>query len=157
MRLSEECAIVPLIESANFGSVGVDSDSVNLAKVHGLTAAFLFGAITGNSILTAWLGATAGAKTTAIAFTYRLGAADAGTASADQLGDPVAVAASGLTLVAATFDHREVIIEVDSDAVVLEGKPWLTFSIDSTATILNVACLGVGHSRQRQHLMPSVL
>jgi hypothetical protein len=73
MRFSERLVPIPLIEAKDYGSAGIDSDGVNLGLLHGLTAVFVFGAITGNSILKVYSGATA-AKTTAIAFKYRLGA-----------------------------------------------------------------------------------
>lgn len=155
MRFSEEAVLVPLIESKDYGSAGVDSDGVNLGKMHSFTAAFVFGAITGNSVLKVYAGATA-AKTTAVAFKYRLGAADFKAALADQLGDAIDVASTGLTLTAATFDHRMVVIEVDSDAST-DGKPWITFEIDATATVMNVGAVGIGATRYPGHLIPSVI
>ena len=63
MRLSESHVLIPLIESKDYGSAGIDSDGVNLGKLNGFSAAFVFGALTGNSILKVYAGATA-AKTT---------------------------------------------------------------------------------------------
>lgn len=156
MRISEQFVSVPLVEAKDYGSAGIDFDSVHLGKLNSLSALILFGAITGNSVLTVYLGATAGTKTTAVAFKYRLSAADFKAALADQFGDPIDVASTGLTLTAATFDHRQVAIEIDSDTV-LEGKPWLTISIDNTATVLNVAAAGLGSPRYPGHLIPSVI
>lgn len=155
MRFSENAVLVPLIEAKDYGSAGVDSDGVNLGKMHSLTAVFVFGAITGNSILKVYAGATA-AKTTAVAFKYRLGAADFKVALADQLGDPIDVASTGLTLTAATFDHRMVVVEVDADAST-DGKPWITFEIDATATAMTVGAVGIGSPRYPGHLIPSVI
>jgi hypothetical protein len=90
MRISERLVSVPMCEAKDYGSAGVDFDSVHLGKLNSLSAFLTFGAITGNSILTVYLGATAGAKTTAIAFNYRLGAADFKVALADQFGDAIA-------------------------------------------------------------------
>lgn len=155
MRLSESQVFIPLIESKDYGSAGIDSDGVNLGLLHGFSAVFVFGALTSNSILTVYAGATA-AKTTAIAFTYRFGAADYKAATADQLGDATAVAATGLTLTATTFDHRMIVIEIDPDTLPA-GKPWVTFSIDATASVLNVGAVGVGAARFPGHLIPSVI
>jgi hypothetical protein len=156
MRISESFISVPLIESKDYGSAGIDSDSVHMGKLHALSALFLFGALTGNSVLKVYHGATAGAKTTAVAFKYRLGAADYKAALADQFGDATDVTSAGLTLAATTFDHRQVAVEVDADTIT-EGKPWITFEIDATATVLNVAAVGIGAGRQVGHLPPSVL
>lgn len=155
MRVSERFITIPLIESKDYGSVGIDSDGVNLGLLHNFCAVFVFGAITGNSILKVYAGATA-AKTTAIAFKYRLGAADYKVALADQLGDETAVASTGLTLTATTFDHRMVTIEIDPQAMP-DGKGWVTFEIDSTATAMNVGAVAVGETRSGGHLNASVI
>lgn len=155
MRLSESLILVPLIESKDYGSAGIDADGVNLGLLHGFTAAFVFGALTGNSVLKVYAGATA-AKTTAIAFSYRLGAADYKAALADTLGDQTAVASTGLTLTATTFDHRIVTIDIDPDTLP-SGKPWITFEIDSTATAMNVGAVGVARPRYAGHLPATVI
>lgn len=155
MRLSETHALIPLIESDDYGGAGIDSDGVNMGLLHSLTAVFVFGAITGNSVLSVYAGATA-AKTTAIAFSYRLGAADFGTTKADQLGDATAVASTGLTLTAATFDHRMLVIEIDADQMP-SGKPYVTFEIDATANPMNVGAVGFGQSRYPGHLIPTAI
>lgn len=155
MRFSESRVLVPLIEAKDYGSAGVDADGVNLGLLDAFTAVLVFGAITGNSILKVYAGATA-AKTTAIAFTYRLGAADYKVALADQLGDAIAVATTGLTLTAATFDHRMVVVEIDPDTLP-STKPWITLEIDATATAMTVGAVGVGIGRYVGHLNPTVI
>jgi hypothetical protein len=155
MRFSERLVPIPLIEAKDYGSAGVDSDGVNLGLLHGITAVFVFGQLTGDSILKVYAGATA-AKTTAIAYKYRLGAADFKVALADQLGDEISVASTGLTLTAATFDHRQVTIEIDAQAMP-DGKGWVTFEINSTATVMNVGAVGIGWGRAVGHLSPSVI
>ena len=156
MRLSERFITIPLIESDDYGTAGIDSDGVNMGLLHNLTAVFVFGAITGNSVLKVYAGATA-AKTTAVDFKYRLGAADFKAADADQLGDVTAVTgSSGLTLTAATFDHRMVTIEIDAQAMP-DGKPWVTFEIDATANPMNVGAVGIGAVRSAAHLHNSVI
>ena len=155
MRFSERIVPIPLIEAKDYGSAGIDSDGVNLGLLHGLTAVFTFGAITGNSVLKVYAGASA-AKTTAIAFKYRLGAADYKAALADQLGAFTDVASTGLTLTAATFDHRMVTVEIDSQAMP-DGKGWVTFEIDSTATVMLVGGVGIGWGRSVGNLNPTVI
>lgn len=155
-RLSETHIPIQLFESKDQGSVGVDSYSVNTGLTNGFSAFFNFGAITGNSILTVYAGASQGAKTTAIGFKYRLSAADCKVALSDQLGDAITVASTGLTLTATTFDHRLVTIEIDPD-MMPDGKPYITFSFDSTANPLNVAGFAIARPRQMAHLAGSIV
>ncbi len=156
MRISEEFANVHLIEPANYGSAGVDTDSVNMGRLNHLSAAFLFGAIVGNSTLKVYSGAAAGAKTTALPFKYRLTSADYKANNGDQLGAFTAVLATGLSLVAATFDHRIVHVAIDADQMT-DGEKWLTFEIDNVATTMNVAALGVGWPRYPGNAIPTVI
>jgi hypothetical protein len=153
-RLSESLVIFPLLEAID-GQNAIDSDGVNLGLFNSFTAAFSFGAITGNSVLIVYAGATA-AKTTAIAFTYRVTAAAHKAALSDQYGDATAVAATGLSLVAATFNHRGLVIEIDPDTMP-SGKPWVTFEFDNVSSVLLLAGLGIGAPRYGGHLSPSVL
>lgn len=156
MRVFEQNTPVHLIEPANYGSAGIDADSVNMGLALSLAATFLFGAIVGNSTLKAYSGASAGVKTTALAFKYRLSSADFKAANADQLGAATAVASTGLSLVAATFDHREVVVEIDADQMT-DGEKWLTFEIDNVATTLNVAALGVLAARYAGASIPTAV
>lgn len=121
-----------------------------------IALAFNFGALTGNSVLKLYAGATDAAKTTALAFRYRLGSADSGSALADQLGDETDVAASGLTLTATTFDHKQVLVELEAIEMP-DGKPWLTVEVDNTATVLNLALHAVALPRYGAHTNPTVL
>jgi hypothetical protein len=117
MRFSEEFKIVALTESADVTTNGVDGYSVNFGKLH--SGAFLinFGAITADDVLQFYVGASQGTKTTAIAFKYRLAAADTKAANSDTFGAFTDVASTGLTLTAATFDHKLMIVEFDSQAI----------------------------------------
>ncbi len=155
MRISERYTLVPLVESKDYGSAGIDSTAVNLGKVNSFTAVYTFGALTGNSVLKVYAGATA-AKTTAIAFGYRLSAADFSSALADQFGDVIAVASTGLTLTATTFDHRLITIEIDPQAMP-DGKPFITVEINATATVLLVGAVGIADGRAAGHLIPTIL
>lgn len=148
MRLSEQLMFIPLIETEAYGGAGCDSDAVNVGLLNSFSAVFAFGDITGDSVLTVYKGATAAlaaAKGTAIAFRYRLAAADATNTLADTFGSETAVAATGLTLTAATYDHKLLVVEIDPDE--LAGYPYLVFSIDSTANPMDCSCLGIGQAR----------
>lgn len=155
-RLSESHIFIPVVEAKDYGSAGIDFDSVHIGRLHGLAFAINFGAITGNSIMKVSTGATEGTKTTDMAFKYRFGGGDYKAASADILGDPTAVASTGLTLTAATFDHRLVLVEIDVDAMT-DAQPWVTLSIDSTATVLLVGGMGVGIPRHKSHSALTVI
>jgi len=157
MRLSEELAFVTLFEPVDKTGSALVSDAVDLAKFNSFTAFITFGAITGNSVLTVYADTTsalATALTTAIAFKYRFAAADFKAATADQFGDPVSVASTGLTLTAATFDHRTIAIEIDPDTLGSSAH-WVAFNLDSTANPLLVAGIGVGRSRYAGHTIPT--
>ncbi len=135
MRVSERYVTIDFIESKDYGSAGILSDAVHLGKLSSFSVVITFGAITGNSTLIVYASAARDLTTTAIAFTYRVGAGVFKAALADQFGDAVAVTAAGQRFT----------------------KPWLTFNIDATATAINVGAIGVGLPRYPGHLIPSVL
>ena len=140
MRLSEFYGIVPVIEADDYGSAGIDGDSFKLSGAHWATVLLTFGEITGNSVLKVYSGASAGTKTTALTFTYRVSSADYKAASADQYG--AAATSAALTLTAASYDHRTILIEIDP-AAITDGEPWITVELDATATALNVAAFAL--------------
>lgn len=137
---------ITLYEPVDKTAASLDSDSVNMGLLHRAICSLRFGVITGNSILTMYAGATAGAKTTALAFRYRLSSGDHKAASADLFGALTSVAATGLTLTAATFDHRIIQIDVES-ADLTAGQPWLTFSVDATANPMLISGNAQGEGR----------
>ena len=144
-RLSEIAGIVYGAKPADVGSAGVDCTGFSLAKFRRSTTILQFGALTGDSELKVYAGATA-AKTTAIAFKYRLAGAAQGSAGADQFGDrtelATADAATGLTLTAATYQNKLLLIEVDARDLP-DGKPYVTVEIDADATAMNVAAVSI--------------
>lgn len=143
MYLTEKFGIVPVIESADYGGAGKTSDSFKMSHANWATVVFTFGAITGNSTLIMYSGSAAATLGTAETFTYRLSEGDFGAASADLWG--AASTSASLSLVAATYDHRMVAVEIDP-AALTDGQPWITFVISSTANPMNVAAIG--------HLVP---
>lgn len=151
MLITENFAVVNLLEPADWQSAGSELDSVNMGLLHHFTAFIQFGAITGNdTVIKAYSGATAGTKTTAFRFQYRLSGADQATAGADQFGDltQIAVAATGLVFTdASNYSDRVIAIEV-SPGEMAEGEPWLTIEIDDgSASGLLMSALGIGHPR----------
>jgi hypothetical protein len=146
MRIAETLKTLTIIESKDYGSSGIDAASLNIGLAHSLCIILSFGALTGNSILTIYGGATKGAKTTAIDFYYKLATGVYKATDQDGLGALTATSGAALTLTAATYQHKLLIIEIRPDQLA-QGLKWLTVSIDSTATVLNVAGIGIADPR----------
>lgn len=140
MRLAEQHKIVFCIQPEDHNSAGVDGDSVSLENYSHVTFIFVFGELTNNSVLKIYSGATAGTKTTAETFNYRACATDMGTSGGDLLATETTSAA--LTLTAATYEDRFIVVEMDADEFTDE-QPFVTPEIDSTATELFVACVAI--------------
>ena len=157
MRFSEQFKIAALTESADVTTNGVDSYSVNMGKLHLGCWLINFGAVTADDALKVYVGAAQGSKTTAVAFSYRLAAADTKAALSDTFGSLTAVASTGLTLTAATYDHKLVIVEVDSQAIA-DATPYVTLEIAGSATTQNVSIVFIGEPRFSSNSgAPSVL
>lgn len=146
MRFSERYKIIPLTESADVTTAGVDSQSINAGKVHDLCFLLNFGSIASDDALKVYVGAATATKTTAIAFKYRLAAADTKSALSDTLGAFTDVASSGLTLTAATFDHKLLVVEIDAQAI-SDDKPWVTLEIAGSATTQNISIVAIATPR----------
>jgi hypothetical protein len=157
MRFSERFKMAALTESADVTTAGVDSYSIHMGKLHNGCWLLNFGSITADDALKVYVGASQGTKTTAIAFSYRLAAADTKAALSDTYGAFTAVASTGLTLTAATFDHKSVIVEIDSQAIP-DATPYVTLEIAGSATTQNVSIVFIGEPRDIGNSgLPSVL
>ena len=139
MRLCEQTKIVPMLEPEDHNA-GVDCDSVSLENYSHITLIFAFGELTGDAVLTVNSGATAGTKTTAETFNYRATAADLKNASGDALGSESTSA--GLTLTAATYEDRMLVVEMDADEFT-DAQPWITPSLSSAASELFASCIAI--------------
>lgn len=146
MRLSERLKIVALTESADVTTAGVDTQSVHMGYYHEFAFLLNFGSVTADDALKVYVGAADATKTTAVAFKYRLAAADTKAASSDTQGAFTSVASTGLTLTAATFDHKLVIVEIDAQAID-DATPWVTLEIAGSATTQNISIVGIGTPR----------
>jgi hypothetical protein len=146
MRFSERFKIFSLTESADVTTSGVDTKSVNFGLIHEGCFHLNFGSVTADDALKVYVGAATATKTTAIAFKYRLAAADTKSALSDTFGAFTDVASTGLTLTAATFDHKAVIVEVDSQAIP-DATPWVTLEIAGSGTTQNISITFVGQPR----------
>lgn len=156
MKTSESQKIVHVVESKDYGSAGIVGDSINMGSVHRACFILSFGAITGNSILSFYTGASAGTKTTQIPFTYRRSSADYKAAGADLFGSLTTVAAAGLTLTANTFDHNTVVVEIENEQMTAD-EPWLTMDVDATATVMLLGAVAVCDPRHQANVQPTVI
>jgi hypothetical protein len=150
MRISERFFRIPVLEPKDW-EAGGDGDSINMGKLHSVEFLLAFGAITGDAVLKFYVGATAGTKTTAVAFNYRLSTVDYGTTSADVFGTVTANASTGLTLTAATYDHRLLSIEFDSQAIP-DATPFLTMELSAAASVLLASCTATGSGREKANV-----
>lgn len=132
MKFPENFKVVPLLNSADYGA-GVSMDSINMKGFHHATIILIFGAITGDAVLTVNSGASAAALTSALTFNYALGGGVLAAANADVLAANATSAA--LTLTAATYQNKMLVVEVDaSDMDVANDENWLTAALSSAAT-----------------------
>jgi hypothetical protein len=152
MRLAEQKKIVPVMATTDYNN-GAVGDSINMAGYIRATFIILFGAITGDSVLTVNSGATNAAKTSAMTFHYALGGAAIGTAVAGSVASCDVLAAdatsAALTLTAATYANKMLVVDVDaSDMDTANEENWLTIDIDATASAGIAYCIAVLEPRQ---------
>ena len=144
---------IPLIEPADHQAGSKDGDSINMGLLHKVDIFVTFGAITGNdAVIKLYSGATAGTKTTALAFEYRKSNADVPAASADVFGArTAATAATGVVMTdAGDFNLRTIWIEFFADQMT-EGHEWLTLETDDgSASVLLMSAIAIGAPRYAQ-------
>lgn len=144
MRIIDTHAAIHACEPADHQAAGIDFDSFHVGRMGNVSVLILFGALTGHSVLTVNVGASAGSKTTTVPFRHQLATGVFKAASGDLFGVETVVAAGGsLTLTDATYAHKVLIINIDS-AAVPDATPWVTINIDGTATELLVAAFALG-------------
>ena len=140
MRLSEKNGIVFGYKPADHNAAGIDADSINTKCCTHVTYLLQFGTLVADSVLTVSSGAADGTKTTAETFYYRLAGADQGSTGADVYA--AETAATSLTLTAATYDNKLLIVEVPVSEIT-EGQPFLTLSVSDVATTLFTSCVAI--------------
>lgn len=155
MRLSEEKGIVFVAKPADYAGGAVTGESINTKYCSHLTYLLQFGAITGDSVLTVKSGASDGTQTTSETFHYRLADADQAATGADNYADETS--ATTLTLTAATYDNKLLIVEVPVDSLTA-GQPFVTLALSAVANPLNVSIVAVlSGMRYVANDMPSVI
>lgn len=142
---------IPLLAPADYQAGAQDFDSINMGLLHKVDIFIMLGAITGNDpVIKLYSGATAGTKTTELAWKYRKSNADTPAASADVFGARTSVAAgsTGLTFTdSGDYNLRTLWIEVMSDQMT-DGHEWLTVETDDgSASALNMSAIGIGWPR----------
>ena len=145
-RLYQEKHIVPLLFSADINA-GVDSDSFNMENYHHATINILYGpsyAGANPSIVTLYMGASAGTKTTIITFPYVYTSGAIAAASADVMSTETTSAA--LSIARATMVSRLLVIELDGMKVAA-ATPWITVQLGAEADAGECAILAVLYPR----------
>lgn len=154
MRLSENHGIVYVLKPGDH-QAGATGDSFKLTNYRHVCFEVAFATLTGDAVLTVKSGASAGTETTAETFHYRLADADQGGAGADTFGDWTN--SSSLTLTAATYSDRILLIELDADEIT-DGQPWLTFAFSAAADALNASVVAIlSEPRYGAHDMPTAI
>lgn len=155
MRFSERYIFIPVFEALDT-QAGIDGQSINMGLLHVVCFPLNFGAVTGDAVLKFYVGATDGTKTTAVAFSYRLASGVYKAASADLYGAETDVASTGLTLTAATFTTKTMLVEFDAQAIP-SATPWLTAELSAAATVLLTACVAIGLPRYQSNTGTTVV
>ena len=154
MRFSENHGLVYVVKPAD-NEAGATGESIKMALYRHITYILQCGALTGDAVLTVKSGATDGVQTTSETFHYRLADADQAAAGADGYGDWTD--SSSLTLTAATYDNRILIIELDADELTAD-QPWLTFALSAAASVHFSSCVAIlSEPRYSYHDMPSAI
>ncbi len=154
MRLAEQHKIVHILEAEDHNA-GVDGDSVSLENYDHVTFIISFGELTGNAVLTINSGASAGTKTTPETFNYRACATDIKSAGGDLLAAETTSAA--LTLTAATYEDRFIVVEMDADEFT-DGQQWITPALSSAASEIFASIIAIlSKPRYAQNVPPTAI
>jgi hypothetical protein len=152
VRTIDDNAVIPVCEPADH-EAGIEFDSFHAGRAAHWDVFVQFGAVTGDAVLSVYIGATAGAKTTKIPFRHRLSSGDFKAASADQFAASDTSDADGdLTLTAATYDHRVLAIMLDAQEID-DAKPWVTIDVSAAASALLMSAVAIG---AKPRLQPAV-
>ena len=156
---SQSHGLVPLCALATSVTSSVDLDSINMALYDHVTILIIHSAsVVADNILYAYGGATDGTKTVACTFHYRLGSAAPGSATADVLAADATSA--GLTLTAATYQGKMLVLEIAADEMQVSGVQYqfLTINFDGTATTGTIAAFAIlSKPRYARAVMPTAI
>ena len=157
---TEENLIIPLCAQGTDISSNTEMDSFSMKGYGHATIIMIFAAsLTGDNVLTVECGATDSADTSDATFHYRLGSAAPGSATADTLASDAT--ASTLTLTAATYQGKMLVLELDADELPTSGSTvydWVTVDFDGTASTATVTAFAIlSKPRYAQAVMTSAI
>jgi len=162
MFLTEDYKIVPIYSNYDLSThdTTMPSDSINMKNYHHATILMNFATIANAStVLYAYAGATDGAQTSALTFSYAWGSAATAAATADVLGAWSTSAA--LTITHGTYDNYLLVIEVPAAQMTAAGNTydWLTlnFTDPSTGATGNVTAIAVLKPRYKNNVAATAL
>jgi len=141
-KFTQNNLIVPLTVAAGVDAAdAVELDSFCMSKYGHATVVILFDTtVTGDNVLTVERAITNGGDSSDATFHYRLGGATMTTATGcDILG--VDTEAATLTLTAATYQDKMLVLELDGDET--GGYNWITVDFDGTASAGNVTAIAI--------------
>jgi len=144
-RLSEQYNIAYILKPADHAA-GVSGDSIHMGRVFRTLVVLLAATLTGDAVLTMSSGASEGTETTSETFRYRVADGVQAAASGDTYADWAT--SSSLTLTAATYSNKTLLIEIDSDELTVD-QPWLTMVISSAASAFNASAVAMSDPRYR--------
>ncbi len=159
-RFTEDNLIIPLCALATDVNPAVELDSFSMKLYGHATIVIQFSAaLTGDNILTVECGATDSADTSDATFHYRLATAAAATAGADVLAADDTAAT--LTLTAATYQGKILVLELDGEELPRSGATvydWVTVDFDGTATVGTIAAFAIlSEPRYAKAVMPTAI
>lgn len=151
--LSEQFSIVYVLKPGDYQAGGT-GESINMGKLHRVMYILQFATLTGDGVLTLKSGASDGVQTTSETFRYRVSTGVQAAASADIFGSWTS--ASTLTLTAADYTNKALILEIEASALT-QGQPWLTLAFSAAADALNASVIAIGEPRYQSITAPTVL
>jgi len=140
-KFTQNNLIVPLTDQNGVDAAdAVELDSFNMSKYGHATVVIMFaGTVTGDNVLTVERATSDSGDSSDATFHYRLASAVFGAANSDVLGADTAAAT--LTLTAATYQNKMLVLELDGDET--GGYNWITVDFDGTASAGNVTALAI--------------
>ena len=137
MFLTENLKFVPVASNYDLSTHDtlMTMDSINMKNYHHATFLIQFAALgTASVALSAYAGATDGALTSALTFSYAFGSAACLSANADVLGAWGTSAA--LSITHGTYDNYLLVVEIPADQLTAAGNTydWLTLNFTDPAT-----------------------
>lgn len=138
---TQENLIIPLTDQNGVDAAdAVELDSFNMSKYGHATVVIMFaGTVTGDNVLTVERATSDAGDSSDATFHYRLGSAVFGAANSDVLAADAT--ASTLTLTAATYQNKMLVLELDGDET--GGYNWITVDFDGAASVGAVTAIAI--------------